>query len=110
MPKNLAASWLRVKRGARGISQRKLADRVGMTNTTISDAETDGYASAETWARLAVFFRLSTDAVLWMAGVVQLPRAPKQEVINNIERDLDEMTPEIRKAALKLIDEIVKDD
>ena len=96
-------------RSAKNLSQRKLAGRVGLTNTAVSDAESKGYASAETWARLAVFFKLSTDAVLWLAGIIELAAPPKREIIDRIERDLDEMPPETREKAIRLIDIIAND-
>lgn len=109
MPENKASAWLFVMRSAKNLSQRKLATRVGLTNTAISDAEQKGYASAETWAKLAVFFRVSTDAILWLAKVIEPPMPPKRELIARIERDLDEMTPEAREKAEELIRWITDD-
>jgi transcriptional regulator with XRE-family HTH domain len=109
MPQNKASAWLYVMRNSRNLSQRKLAGRVGLTYTAISDAESKAYASAETWAKLAVFFRMSTDAILWLAGVIQLSLPPKDEIIARINRDLDEMDPETRRKAETLIQQITDD-
>lgn len=108
MPKNLASAWLYVMRNSRNLSQRKLAGRVGMTYTAISDAEQRGYASAKTWAQLAVYFRVSTDAILWLADVIKLAAPPKSEIVARIERDLDEMEPEVREKAEDLIRQITE--
>jgi transcriptional regulator with XRE-family HTH domain len=109
MPENKASAWLLIMRSARNLSQRKLAIKVGLSNTAVSDAETSGYASAETWAKLAVYFRTSTDAVLWLAGVIKPIVPPKAEIIARIERIMEEMEPEIREKAEQLI-EWIKDD
>jgi transcriptional regulator with XRE-family HTH domain len=109
MSKNRASAWLYVMRNSRNLSQRKLASRVGLTYTAISDAESKSYASAETWARLAVFFRMSTDAILWLAEIISLAVPPKEEIIARIERDLDEMDPETRRKAEDLIKQITND-
>src|SRR5690349_11678365 len=99
MPKKLASAWLYVMRNSRNLSQRKLANRVGVTYTAISEAESKAYASAETWARLAVFFRISTDAILWLADKIELTMPPKSEIIARIERDLSEMDQPTREKA-----------
>jgi transcriptional regulator with XRE-family HTH domain len=103
MPDNKASAWLLIMRSARNLSQRKLATKVGLSNTAVSEAESTGYASAETWAKLAVYFRTSTDAVLWLAGVIDPIVPPKGEIIARIEKLLDEMEPELREKAEKLI-------
>lgn len=105
---NKASAWLIAMRSTKHLSQRKLALRSGITNTAISDAER-GYASAETWARLAEYFEWSTDVVLWFAGVLSRLAPPKDEIISRIERDLNRMSDEGREAALQLIDSITKD-
>lgn len=109
MQNNKASAWLYIMRTARNLSQRKLASKIGLSNTAISDAESDGYASAETWAKLAVYFKTSTDAVLWLAGVVDLIAPPKNEIIDRIERIMDEMEPETRVKAERLIKAITED-
>jgi transcriptional regulator with XRE-family HTH domain len=109
MPQNKAAQWLYIMRSVRSLSQRRLAARIGLSNTAISDAEQKGYASAETWAKLAVYFGTSTDAVLWLAGVVHLVAPPKDEIIRRIERIMDEMEPEARDKAAALIRAITDD-
>jgi transcriptional regulator with XRE-family HTH domain len=107
MSKNYAPVWLYIMRTVRGLSQRGLAAKVGLTHTLVSEAES-GNASAETWAKLAVYFKTSTDAVLWLAGVVDLAAPPKQEIVSRIERIMDEMEPETRKKAEQLIEWINK--
>lgn len=106
MPENKASAWLFIMRSVRSLSQRKLAGKVGLSNTAVSDAEQKGYASAETWAKLAVYFRFSTDAILWLAGVISLVAPPKAEIVDRIERIMDEMEPDTRERAEKLIKSI----
>lgn len=103
MQQNKASVWLQIMRSARSLSQRRLAARVGLSNTAVSDAEQKGYASAETWARLAVYFNASTDAILWLAGVIELVAPPKNEIVDRIERIKDEMEPELKVKAEQLI-------
>jgi transcriptional regulator with XRE-family HTH domain len=99
---NKASVWLVVMREARNLSQRKLASRVNLANTAISQAE-NGNASADTWIKLAEYFKVSADAVLWMAGLFTPIAPPKDEIINRLERIIDEMEPETRKKAEQLI-------
>lgn len=108
MSQHKAAAWLVVMREARNLSQRKLASRVGLANTAISQAE-NGIASEGTWVKLAEYFRMSADAVLWMAGQFQPPVPPKDEIVSRIERILDEMEPATRKKAEQLIKLIEKE-
>ena len=108
MPDNKASAWLVAMRSTRHLSQRKLASRVGLTNTAVSDAER-GYASAETWAKLAEFFGWSSDVVLWFAGVLSRLVPPKTEIIARIEHDLEKMSDEGRQAAKDLIEAITRD-
>jgi transcriptional regulator with XRE-family HTH domain len=108
MQHNKAAVWLYIMRSIRGLSQRQLASKVRITHTAISQAES-GYASAETWAKLAIYFRFTSDAVLWLAGVIELVKPPKQEIISRIENILSEMEPETREKAEKLIKQITDD-
>jgi len=96
-------------RSAKNLSQRKLAIKTGITNTAVSKAESDGYASAETWARLAVFFKMSTDAVLWLAGVIELAAPPKREIISRIEQVMEEMDAEGKETAEKFIKSIINE-
>jgi transcriptional regulator with XRE-family HTH domain len=107
MPENYASVWLMLMRTVRGLTQRELAGKVKLTHTTISEAER-GNATAETWARVAVYFRTSTDAVLWLAGIIDLVTPPKHEIIDRIERIKSEMEPETREKAEKLLDWIEK--
>ena len=108
MQQNKASVWLIVMREARNLSQRGLATRVGMPNTTISKAES-GEASPDTWIRLAEHFRMSADSVLWLAGLFKPPLPPKDEIIDKINFLIDEMEPDTRKMAEQLI-EWIKDD
>lgn len=108
MPQNKASTWLIVMREARNLSQRALASRVGMPNTTISKAE-NGEASTDTWVRLAEYFRMSADSVLWLAGLFKPLVPPKSEIIDKINFLIDEMEPETRKMAEQLIKRIADD-
>lgn len=109
MPLNKASTWLLIMRSARNLSQRKLAAKADLTNTAVSEAERKGYASAETWARLAVFFKTSTDAVLWLAGIIHLQAPPKTEIIARIQNELSELDPDVREIAENFISSIVND-
>ncbi len=109
MKHNKASAWLYIMRSAKNLSQRKLAIKVGITNTAISKAESEGYASAETWAKLAVYFKISTDAILWLAGVVEMVAPPKRELISRIEQAMSEMDPETRETAEQFIKSIINE-
>lgn len=102
-----ASAFLVVMREARNLSQRALASRVKLTNTAISQAES-GNASAETWVKIAEYFKISADAILWMAELFTPLVPPKEEIVNRIERLMDEMEPETRQKAEKLIDWVNK--
>ena|SRR5689334_19985316 len=109
MPNKRASAWLYLMRSSTNLSQRKLANKVGLTNTAVSNAEQKGYASAETWARLAVYFKFSTDAILWLAGVIEMTAPPKREIISRLEQVMTEMEPETRDAAEKFIKSIINE-
>lgn len=109
MPTNKASTWLFIMRSAKNLSQRKLAIKADLTNTAVSEAERKGYASAETWARLAVYFKMSTDAVLWLAGVIDLAAPPKREIVSRIEQEMNEMDPDTRSIAEKFISTIINE-
>lgn len=109
MSKNKAAKWLYLVRSASNLSQRRLALRTGITNTAISNAEAKGYASAETWAQLAIFFKFSTDAILWLAGVIELPAPPKREIVSRMEKLMADMDPEYKNEADQFISSVINE-
>src|SRR5919108_1352723 len=92
---NLASTWLSTLRTWKGMSQRRLADEIGVSNQTISDAEKKGYASHRIWRRLAEYFGWPVDAVLWMAGFFGDLAPSKEEMIEKIESDLAELPPDV---------------
>lgn len=108
MPQNKASTWLAVMREARNLSQRKLASRVGLTNTAISQAE-NGNASPDTWIKLAEYFKMSSDSILWLAGLFTPINSPKNEIIERINRIIDEMDPPTREKAEQFIKSITNE-
>lgn len=96
-----AATWLVEQRTSRNLSLRELALETRLTHTTISDAE-KGKASPETWKTLAEHFKTPPITVLQWAGFLEaIPT--KDELIEQIENDLRQMTLEGRKVAARLV-------
>jgi len=96
-----AAAWLANERTSRNLSLRELARLTNLTHTTISDAERNK-ASPETWKILAEHFKTPTVTVLTWAGFLEaIPT--KDELIDQIDNDLSQMSPAGRKVAARLI-------
>jgi len=96
-----AAAWLIDQRKSRNLSLRELGRLVELTHTTLSDAE-HGDASPETWKKLAEFFKTPVNTVLTWAGFLEaIPT--KDELIDQIENDLNQMSPDGRKVAARLV-------
>lgn len=103
-----AAAWLLEQRTSRNLSLRELAAETRLTHTTISDAE-KGKASPETWKKLAEYFRTPVNTVLTWAGFLEaIPT--KDELIDQIDNDLTQMTPEARRVAAGLIRSLLQSD
>lgn len=98
---NKAASWLREQRTARNLSMRELALQMGLTHTTISEAE-QGKASPETWKKIAEYFREPVNVVLAWAGFLD-SQPVKDELIDRIEEDLRQLPPRARLLAARLV-------
>jgi transcriptional regulator with XRE-family HTH domain len=98
---NKAAAWLLEQRTSRNLSLRELALGTGLTHTTISDAE-KGKASPETWKTLADHFKTPAITVLQWSGFLEaIPT--KDELIDQIDKDLSQMSPAGRKVAARLV-------
>ena len=103
-----AASWLRDQRTSRNLSLRELAMETRLTHTTISDAE-KGKASPETWKTLAEHFKTPAITVLQWAGFLEAI-STKDELIDQIDNDLSQMSPASRKVAAGLIRSLLKSE
>jgi len=96
-----AATWLFEQRTSRNLSLRELALDTGLTHTTISDAER-GKASPETWKTLAEHFKTPAITVLQWSGFLEaIPT--KDQLIEQIDNDLNRMSPDGRKVAAALV-------
>ena len=111
---NKAGHWAKKERTARNLSLRELAREIRrkhrdtrITHTTLSDAER-GEASPETWKLLAEYFNTPVNTVLTWAGFLEgLPT--KDELVDQIENDLNQMSPAGRQLAAKLIRSLLDD-
>ena len=105
---NLASIWLSTLREWKGMSMSELAfelrrrveNDVKVSSTTISEAE-KGYASPKTWILLAQFFQWPIDFVLWAAGELGNMAPSKDELIEKIEDNLNELPPDVRKKLVR---------
>ena len=70
---NEAARWLKQMREREGVSLRQLAAAVGSSHQTISDAETKGSATTDTWIKLAEHYQESLLRVLYWAKKLKKP-------------------------------------
>ena len=98
---NRAGAWVNEQRTVRNLSLRELARLIGIDRTTLSDAE-KGNASAQTWKKIAEYFKTPTDVVLTWAGFLETLPA-KDEIILQINHDLEQMDPAGRKLAQSMI-------
>ncbi len=98
---NKAATWLFEERTSRNLSLRELARLTNLTHTTISDAERNK-ASPETWKILAEYFKTPVNTVLIWAGFLDAIPS-KDELIDQIDNDLSQMSPAGRKVAARLV-------
>ena len=98
---NRAGAWVNEQRTVRNLSLRELARLIGIDHTTLSDAE-KGNASAQTWKKIAEYFKTPTDVVLTWAGFLETLPA-KDEIILQINHDLEQMDPAGRKLAQSMI-------
>lgn len=89
---NQVATWIKSEREARGWSQRRLANEVGLTNTTISEAE-KGKVSRETLLVLAAHFKKLDKARAWA----------KDETTKQLLKDWDAMTEQEQERTLNFI-------
>jgi transcriptional regulator with XRE-family HTH domain len=108
MVENKASAWLVQQRTSRRMSQRELGRRVGLSNTLISDAE-KGVATASTWKTLAEYFKMPAEYVLRLAGWMGDAIPDKDELILQIESDLQQMDPETRETAARIIRSLISD-
>ena len=86
------AAWIRNERESRGWSQRRLANEVGLTNTTISEAE-KGKASRETLFILAAYFKKLDKVLTWA----------KDETTKQLLKDWNEMNGDEQERTLSFI-------
>jgi transcriptional regulator with XRE-family HTH domain len=99
-----AAKWLAKVRRSASLSQRELAEKTGLSHTTIAQAEREGRGSFETWITLARHFGESEIRVLGLAELITQKTWPtKDDLINRINQDLAEMSPEARRTAHEII-------
>jgi len=103
MSDNIAALWLKEQRTTRNLSFREMARQMGtgITHTTLSDAER-GVATPETWKQIAEHFKTPAITVLQWSGFLEaIPT--KDQLIEQIDNDLNRMSPDGRKVAAGLI-------
>lgn len=101
MTSNKASEFLIIMREARNLSQRSLASRVNLANTAISQAE-NGNASEGTWIKLAEYFKMSADSLLWLAGQFKPVAPPKAEILEKLRYIQGEMQPQTLRRAKEL--------
>lgn len=99
---NGAALWLVEQRTARRMSQRGLARELGVSYTLISDAE-KGVATHTTWRMIAEYFKTPVEHVLRLAGFLGEQIPSKDSLIEQIDNDLMQMSPQVRKVAAQII-------
>ena len=105
---NKAAAWLFEERTSRNLSLRELARLTNLTHTTISEAERNK-ASPETWKILAEYFKTPVNTVLTWAGFLDAVPT-KDDLIEQIDEDLRQMSPAGRKRAQALIRSLLETD
>ena len=98
---NKASEWLQKKMQAENMSLRELARAVQKSHTTISDA-LNGKASEKTWTALAKYYKEPPEVILRKAGFLP-PKTEKDELIDTILHELDQLPPREREDIIEYI-------
>ena len=101
-------SRIALLRKQKGITQKELAERIGVTRTMITDYECGRVRMYdEILARLAVVLDCSTDMILGLKSISKNDAAPQLKFTRRI-RELEQL-PEIKqKAILKTLDDLIR--
>lgn len=78
---NTAAKWLKKMREEEKISLRKLGELSGLSHQTVSDAETKGFGTTDTWIKLAEHFGESVLRVLYWAKKMKRPPTDDEVIL-----------------------------
>lgn len=95
-------------RKQKGITQKVLAERIGVTRTTVTDYECGRVRLYdEILARLAKVLECSTDMILGLKPISQADPSPQLKFTRRV-RELEQL-PEIKqKAILKTLDDLIR--
>jgi transcriptional regulator with XRE-family HTH domain len=95
-------------RKAKGITQRELAEKIGVTRTVVTDYECGRVRMYdEMLARLALVLECSTDTILGLKNTVQASSAPQLRFTRRI-RELEQLPEQKQKAILKTLDDLIR--
>jgi transcriptional regulator with XRE-family HTH domain len=94
-------------RKSQGITQKELAEKIGVTRTVITDYECGRVRIYdEMLARLAAALNASTDELLGLKGS-QAPEVSSLRLAKRI-RELEQLPEPKRKAILKTLDDLIR--
>ena len=91
-------------RKERGLTQKELAEKIGIGHTIISDYETGRLMlNGEMVARLAITLGVSADTILGLKHTEQSETTPSVRILRRLKK-IATLPPHKRKALLKTID------
>jgi transcriptional regulator with XRE-family HTH domain len=91
-------------RKERGLTQKELAEKIGIGHTIISDYETGRLMiNGEMVARLAITLGVSADTILGLKHTDQSEATPSVRILRRL-RKIATLPPQRKKALLKTID------
>ena len=106
-PHSLIGQRIARLRKAEGITQKELAEKIGVTRTVITDYECGRVRIYdEMLARLAAALNVSTDALLGLKNS-KTPEVSSLRLVKRI-RELEQLPEQKRKAILKTLDDLIR--
>lgn len=95
---------IRELRKEKGLTQQQLADRVGISNVSLSNYERGTQMpDLNTLARIAVELDVSTDILLGISEEVPESEMPRTEEAKILAKGIDKLSKEQREQALSVI-------
>lgn len=105
LPKNLKAL-----RDERGISQQKLADAIGMSQSSINDYENRGVEpDITTLLRMADFFETSVDYIVGHTHIRRMIDDVSEYALNDRESALVDRYRQLPASSRKVLDDLITD-
>lgn len=93
-----------------GLSQRKLAKKMGLTQTLISAYELDKRGlSAEMVARFALTFGVTTDEIIGLKSNGKKKLIPNLRLMKRL-KEIEKLSDYNQKILLKMIDSFIRDN